>query len=63
MEGIDALDVLDIRDSVPGIAEIFHIVPETHIMLLPNGLQGLCCRWTLIRALKVLNEHGTHLVQ
>jgi hypothetical protein len=44
MEGINDLDVLDIRDSVPGIAEIFHVVPETLSMLLPDGLQGLCCR-------------------
>jgi hypothetical protein len=62
MEGIDNLDVLDIRDSVPGIAEMFHVVLETLIMLLPIGLQGLCSRWTLISALEVPNEHGTQLV-
>ncbi len=59
VEGIDDLDVLDVRDSVPGVAEIFHVVPETLIMLLPDGLQSLCCRWTLVRALKVPDEHGT----
>jgi hypothetical protein len=30
VEDIDDLDVLDIRDSVPGIVEMFHVVPETH---------------------------------
>jgi hypothetical protein len=44
MEDIDDLDVLDVWDSVPGIAEMFHIIWETFIMLLPDGLQGLCCR-------------------
>jgi hypothetical protein len=47
---------------VLGIAEMFHVVPDTLIMLLSDGLQGLCCRWTLVRALKVPNEHGTQLV-
>jgi hypothetical protein len=36
--GIDDLDVLDVRDSVSGIVEIFHIVSEALIMLLPYGL-------------------------
>jgi hypothetical protein len=58
MEGIDDLDILDVRDSVPGIAETFQVIPETFIMLLPDGLQSLCCRWTLICALEVSNEHG-----
>jgi hypothetical protein len=44
MEDIDDLDVLDVWDSVPGIAEMFHIIWETFIMLLPDGLQGLYCR-------------------
>jgi hypothetical protein len=26
-EGVDDLDILNIWDSVPGVAEIFHIVP------------------------------------
>jgi hypothetical protein len=58
VEGIDDLDVLDVRDSVPSVAEIFHVVLETFIMLLPEDLQGLCYRRTLICALKVFNEHG-----
>jgi hypothetical protein len=37
MKGIDDLDVLDVRDSVPGIAEMFHVVPEAFIMFLPDG--------------------------
>jgi hypothetical protein len=41
VESVNDLDVLDILDSVPGIAEIFHVVPEALIMLLPNGLQSL----------------------
>jgi hypothetical protein len=52
MKGIDDLDVLDIRDSVPSIAETFDIVPETLIMLLPDGFQGLSTRWMFIHALK-----------
>jgi hypothetical protein len=56
MEGIDNLDVLD---SVPGIVETFHIVSDALIMLLLDGLQGLCSRWTLIRVLKVSDEYGT----
>jgi hypothetical protein len=31
-------------------------------MLLPDGLQSLSSRWILIRALEVLDEHGTYLV-
>jgi hypothetical protein len=51
MEIIDDLDVLDVRDSVCDIAEIFHVVLEAFIMLLLDGLQGFCCRQTLIHAL------------
>jgi hypothetical protein len=58
-ESIDDLNVLDIWDGVPGIVEIFHIVLETLIMLLLDGLQSLSRRWTLVRALKVPNEHVT----
>jgi hypothetical protein len=61
-EGIDDLDILDIRNSIPSIAEMFHVVLETLIMLLSDGLQGLCCRWMLVRAPKVPSEHGTQLV-
>jgi hypothetical protein len=61
-EGINDLDVLDIRDSIPGIAEIFHVAPETLTLLLSNGLQSLYCRWMLVRALEAPNEYGTQLV-
>jgi hypothetical protein len=38
VEGIDDLDILDVRDNVPGMAKMFHVVLETFIMLLPDGL-------------------------
>jgi hypothetical protein len=59
MEGNDDFDVLDVQDSVLSIAETFHIIPKAFIMLLLDGLQSLCYRWTLIGALEVANEHGT----
>jgi hypothetical protein len=59
MEGVDDLNVLDIRDNVPSIAETFHVVSEALIMLLPDGVESLNSRWTLVRALKVSDEHGT----
>jgi hypothetical protein len=62
VEGVDYLNVLDIRDNIPGVAEIFHIVLKSLIMLLPDGLQSLSSRWTLVRALKVPNKHSTLLV-
>jgi hypothetical protein len=34
MEDIDDLDVLDMWDSIYGIVEMFHIIPEALIMLL-----------------------------
>jgi hypothetical protein len=37
MEGVDDLDVLDVRDSIPGIAKMFHVVLEALIMLLLDG--------------------------
>jgi hypothetical protein len=40
------------------VAEIFHVVPDTLITLLPDGLLGLYCRWTLICALEISDEHG-----
>jgi hypothetical protein len=52
-EDIDDLDVLDVRDSVPGIAETFYVVPKTLIILLLDGLQGLSSRWMLVCTLKV----------
>jgi hypothetical protein len=38
MKGIDDLNVLDVRNSVPAIVETFHIVPEALIILLLDGL-------------------------
>jgi hypothetical protein len=43
-ENIDDFNVLDVRDSVPGIVEIFHIVLEAFFMLLPDDLQDLSSR-------------------
>jgi hypothetical protein len=37
-EGVDDLNVLDVRDSIPGIAEMFYVVPEALIILLSDGL-------------------------
>jgi hypothetical protein len=62
VKGIDDLDDLDVRNGVPGIAETFHIVPETLIMLLLDGLQSFSCRWMLVCTLKIPDEHGTKLV-
>jgi hypothetical protein len=56
MEDIDDLDVFDVRDCVSGIAKMFYVVLKTFIMLLPDGLQGLCCRWMLVHALEVAND-------
>jgi hypothetical protein len=58
-EGIDDLDVLDVRDSIPDIAEVFHIILETLIVLLLNSLQGLSSAGALVCALEILDEHGT----
>jgi hypothetical protein len=58
-EGVDDLNVLDVRDSIPGIADMFHVVLKTLIRLLLDGFEGFYSRWTLVRALKVSNEHGT----
>jgi hypothetical protein len=58
-ESIDDLDVLDIRDGVLGIVEMFHVVPETLIILLLDGLQSLSDRWMLVCALEVPDEYGT----
>jgi hypothetical protein len=38
MEDTDGLNVLDVWDSVPCIAEMFHVIPEALIMLLLNSL-------------------------
>jgi hypothetical protein len=38
MESVDDPDVLDIRDIIPGVVEMSHVVPEALIMLLSDGL-------------------------
>jgi hypothetical protein len=58
-EGIDDLDVLDVQGSIPGIVETFYVVSEAFIILLLDDLQGLYSRRTLIRALKIPDEHDT----
>jgi hypothetical protein len=58
-EGIDDLDVLNVQDSILGIAKMFHVVLEALITLLLDGLQHLCSRRTLVHALKVPDEYGT----
>jgi hypothetical protein len=59
VESIDDLNVLDVWDSIPSIAEALYIVPEALIVLLFDSLQGHIGRWTLVRALEVPDEHGT----
>jgi hypothetical protein len=59
VEDVDDLDVLDVHDSVSSVVEMFHVVPEALIMLLPDGLESLSRRWMVIRALEVLDEYGT----
>jgi hypothetical protein len=61
-EGDDDLDVLDVQDDVPGVAEMLGVVTETFIMLLLDGLHGLSGRWSLICPLKVPNEYGVELI-
>jgi hypothetical protein len=61
-ECVNDLDVLDVRDAISGIAEMLDIIAETLIMLLLDGLECLGSRRTLIGALEVLDEHGTHVV-
>jgi hypothetical protein len=58
-ESIDDLNVLDVRDSIPSIAEVLYVVLETLIVLLLDNLQGLSGRRTLVLALEVTDEHGT----
>jgi hypothetical protein len=59
MEGINDLNVLDVRDSIPDIADTFHVVPKALIRLLLDGLQSLYNRWMFVCTLKVPYEHGT----
>jgi hypothetical protein len=61
-EGINNLNVLDVRDVISGIAEMFDIITKTLVMLLLDGLMGLGGRWTLIGTLEVPDEHGMQLV-
>jgi hypothetical protein len=58
-KGVDDLNILDVRDSIPSVEEAFQVVPEALIRLLLDTLQGLYSRWTLIYTLEVLDEHGT----
>jgi hypothetical protein len=59
MNVIDYFDVLEVQDSVLGVAKMFRVVSKAFIMLLLDGLQGFSYRRTLICALRVSNEHGT----
>jgi hypothetical protein len=44
VKGIDDLDILDVWDSVLGVAEMFYVVSEAFIMLLLDGLLSFSCR-------------------
>jgi hypothetical protein len=44
MEGTDDLNILDVQNSVSGVAEIFHIVSHALIILLSDGLESLSSR-------------------
>jgi hypothetical protein len=61
-ESIDDLDILDVWDVIPSVAEMFHVVPEALIVLLLDGLQSLSNSWTLVCTLEVPDEYGTQLV-
>jgi hypothetical protein len=61
-ESIDDLDALDIRDDVPSVAKILHVVSEALIMLLLDDLQSLDNRWMLVSTLEVPDEYGTQLI-
>jgi hypothetical protein len=58
-KGVDDFDVLDIRDNISGVAEMFYVLPETFIKLLLDCLQGFSTWGSLVRVLKVPNEYGT----
>jgi hypothetical protein len=47
-ESINDFDVIDVRDSVPDIAETIHMIPEALIMLLFDGLHGFSSERTLV---------------
>jgi hypothetical protein len=61
-EGVNNLDVLDVRDAISGIAETLDIIKDTLFMLLLDGLEGIGGRSTLKGAPEVSDEHGTQLV-
>jgi hypothetical protein len=61
-EGVNNLNVLDVRDTVSDIAETLDIIMKTLIMLLLDGLEGLGSKRMLIGVVKVPNEHDTQLV-
>jgi hypothetical protein len=61
-DGVNNINVLDVRDTISSVAETLDIITETLIVLLLDGLEGLGGRWTLIGALEVPNEYGTQLV-
>jgi hypothetical protein len=44
MEGVNDLDVLDVRDAISSIAEMLDIIVEALITLLLDGLEGLGSR-------------------
>jgi hypothetical protein len=59
MKGIYDLNVLNVRDSVPDIAETFHIIPKALIVVMLDGFHGFSGGWILVRALEVPDEHYT----
>jgi hypothetical protein len=62
MEGIDDLNVFDVKNSIPGIAKTFQVISKAFIILLLDGLQSFGSRWPLICALEIADEHGIELV-
>jgi hypothetical protein len=46
MESVNDLDILVVRDSIPGVRKIFHVVLKAFIKFLPDGLEGLSSRWS-----------------
>jgi hypothetical protein len=61
-EGVDVIDVLDVRDGIPGVAETLDEVAETFIRLLLDGFQRLHSGWPLVCPLEVSNEQSAELV-
>jgi hypothetical protein len=48
-----------VQDSVPGVLEMFHVIPEAFIKILFDALQGFSSGQMLICALEIPDEHGT----